>query len=298
MIPRHKAGFATALILWMIAGMSLMVAAVIHFARTDTSAVELRLAEAKSSALGRGVALLALRDRDLAASKPLSSADLDEQSEEDAEQETGSALYRADFRLNNMTIVAEVFNAAGYVSLTTGPKEELMVLLSQRAGLSEAEAEELTDALLAYRDEVEVLYPEQLLAVPGMSRDAYEAIRSDVHAFPSGTFSVSQSPSRIRALFLRDDEAEQGEHRDASRLDEDGGEVPASGAAVCTALTFECLDRQRSSAAGAEGIVSVELEYRTEGDRRLWQRIWVDSTNRSIVRAEPVRVMMSEGKSS
>ena len=61
MIPREaNQGFALALLLWMIAGMSLTVAAVIHFARTDTGLAELRLTEAKARALGEGVALLAL----------------------------------------------------------------------------------------------------------------------------------------------------------------------------------------------------------------------------------------------
>ena len=44
----QQQGFAIALLLWMIAGMSLMVAAVIHFARDDTGMAELRLKEAKS----------------------------------------------------------------------------------------------------------------------------------------------------------------------------------------------------------------------------------------------------------
>jgi len=42
---KEEGGFAIALLLWMIAGMALTVAAVIHFARHDTSAMELRLME-------------------------------------------------------------------------------------------------------------------------------------------------------------------------------------------------------------------------------------------------------------
>ena len=45
--------------------MALTVAAVIHFARHDTSAMELRLMEAKART-GAGVTLLALRDRAMA----------------------------------------------------------------------------------------------------------------------------------------------------------------------------------------------------------------------------------------
>ena len=48
----HQSGFAIALLLWMIAGMSLTVAAVIHFARFDTSMAELRLREAKARESG------------------------------------------------------------------------------------------------------------------------------------------------------------------------------------------------------------------------------------------------------
>ena len=55
-------GFALALVLWSIAGMALLVTAVIHFSRDDLDLVELRLLEAKSNALVRGVALLIMRD--------------------------------------------------------------------------------------------------------------------------------------------------------------------------------------------------------------------------------------------
>ena len=58
-------GFAIALLLWMIAGMS-TVAAVIHFARADIAMAELRLDEARAQALGRGAALLAVRDKAMA----------------------------------------------------------------------------------------------------------------------------------------------------------------------------------------------------------------------------------------
>ena len=58
----QQSGFAIALLLWMIAGMSLTVAAVIHFAYEDTGMAELRVREAKVQALGRGVAYLLLRD--------------------------------------------------------------------------------------------------------------------------------------------------------------------------------------------------------------------------------------------
>ena len=53
-------GYAIALLMWMIAGMALLVMAVIHFARDDIGSAEQRLSEAKSNALARGVALLAL----------------------------------------------------------------------------------------------------------------------------------------------------------------------------------------------------------------------------------------------
>ena len=48
----QQGGFAIALLLWMIAGMSLMVAAVIHFAHQDTGMAELRVREARAQALG------------------------------------------------------------------------------------------------------------------------------------------------------------------------------------------------------------------------------------------------------
>ena len=74
----RNSGHAIALLLWMIAGMSLMVTAVIHFARDDTGMAELRLKEAKSLAISRGAALLAVRDRSIRDATPdKQEADLD-----------------------------------------------------------------------------------------------------------------------------------------------------------------------------------------------------------------------------
>ena len=41
-------GYAIALLMWMIAGMALLVMAVIHFARDDIGSAEQRLSEAKA----------------------------------------------------------------------------------------------------------------------------------------------------------------------------------------------------------------------------------------------------------
>ena len=65
-ICKSQTGYALALLMWMIAGMSLLVMAVIHFAQDDIGLAEQRLNEAKSDALARGVAMLALRDEALA----------------------------------------------------------------------------------------------------------------------------------------------------------------------------------------------------------------------------------------
>ena len=102
-------GFAIALLLWMIAGMSLTVAAVIHFAQEDTGMAELRVREAKARALGRGVAYLLLRDSALAtygaASGGADPASQSERGEPDSDKQT---LFTKQYRFGRDWTVTNV----------------------------------------------------------------------------------------------------------------------------------------------------------------------------------------------
>ena len=125
-------GFAIALLLWMIAGMSLTVAAVIHFAQEDTGMAELRVREAKARALGRGVAYLPLRDSALAtygaASGGADPASQSERGEPDSDKQT---LFTKQYRFGrDWTVTGTLRPSSGFVSLNNADRNELMMLFT------------------------------------------------------------------------------------------------------------------------------------------------------------------------
>ena len=126
MIPREaNQGFALALLLWMIAGMSLTVAAVIRFARTDTGLAELRLTEAKQELWG-GVALLALREKVMREQTSLYSDEEGANFNADA----NGGLFNATYAFDDIWSATVTLGPAnGYVSLNNASVTELSKLL-------------------------------------------------------------------------------------------------------------------------------------------------------------------------
>ena len=56
----RQRGVALALVVWFIAGMSLMVGGIVSFARVDTRMTQVHLARAKTIAAGDGAIMLAM----------------------------------------------------------------------------------------------------------------------------------------------------------------------------------------------------------------------------------------------
>ena len=124
-------GHALALLLWMIAGMSLMVTAVIHLARDDIGMAELRLNEAKSRAMARALAYLAARDSALQSgfvTPQVDSADVDAERAQKSDQQQQDGVFKKQYELGGMTGTVELLPAEAFVSLNTATEEELFRL--------------------------------------------------------------------------------------------------------------------------------------------------------------------------
>ena len=169
----QQGGFAIALLLWMIAGMSLMVAAVIHFAHQDTGMAELRVREAKAQALGRGVAYLLLRDKALAAYTAASqSADPALQPEQGEPESDKPTLFTKQYQFDQGWVVTGTLRpSSGFVSLNDADRNELMMLFTGLGKVDNKDAMAMIDGVLKYRTDFPGFrYPEELLAVSGSSR--------------------------------------------------------------------------------------------------------------------------------
>lgn len=253
-------GVALALLLWMLAGMSLLVSAVVGLSRSDVQLTALQLDQARAQAAAIGVAHLALRNQYL-------------QQPGDSQQDDESA--QNSYRFAGYDVQVSMIPAAGLVNLNTVQAPLLAILLQAAGGLEKEEAEVLASAIVDRRlgaamDEdgsdlgsgtfhVE----EQVLTVPGMTRDVFEGIREYVHTQPdAGEIDLLAAPALLLdawraidpdavdfALKSRQDEA----------LDAPGDRQPAGPLALAGGGTY-CL------------VVDVHMGQ----GRTFRQRIWVD----------------------
>ena len=269
----QQGGFAIALLLWMIAGMSLMVAAVIHFAHQDTGMAELRVREAKAQALGRGVAYLLLRDKALAAytaaSQRADPALQPEQGEPDSDKPT---LFTKQYQFDQEWVVTGTLRpSSGFVSLNDADRNELMMLFTGLGKVDDKDAMAMIDGVLTYRTDFPGFrYPEELLAVAGSSRVVYDNVKPYVHAYRTGPLSADSAPSQLA---------------DLARNEADTASVAAgpptspskSGRGVIEGrITFESIaESMRNPGGVAQSISAAELEITLSGGEKLAQTTWV-----------------------
>ena len=277
----QQQGFAIALLLWMIAGMSLMVAAVIHFARADIAMAELRLDEARAQALGRGAALLAVRDKTMASQQAMLKPSGGERSQrQDEANERFTKMY--DFGGEWRTRVRLV-PAAGLVSLNNASDVELSLLFTHVGKATETNAADLAAAVVSYREDFPGFrYPEELLAVEGASRDVYDRVRDMIHPYRTGAISLVDLPEEIREIF-GDVLKEEAASREASGA---GGRV-AEGQ-----LTFDLIaERKRNPGGSSDRRIQVaEVFTASASGDTLKQKIWLSpEASSAIMRADAVR---------
>ena len=294
-------GFALAVLMWMIAGMSLLVTAVIHFAQDDIGLAEQRLTEAVSEAVARGAAYLILRDAALALRVGEEAPDLRGPWEHgqwyEGEGEKGPYdVFSQQYELDGHKVTAALHPASGFVSLGGGSDNELRRLFVALGGVGESEADALVNSVKAYRGQRNSISAqksdlmgfrarEELLAIPGMRKAVFDRIKDYVQPYEVSELNVTEAPRQLRALFnnLVTDDVETPPTKARNVRDMSAG----STAAVSNGLvTFESVARYRASslADNAFAAVLVDVELAT-GDRASY-RIWVLAADNKIVRVE------------
>ena len=131
----RQQGVALAIVVWFIAGMSLLVAGIVSHARVDTRMAQLHMARAKVVAAGDGAIRLMLADRLLL---------------EDAVASEGDVL-AGEYWLGNSKISVTLYPAAGLVDLNTAPQPVLAGLFSIVGQVSEGDANFLADNVVKWR---------------------------------------------------------------------------------------------------------------------------------------------------
>ena len=261
-----ESGFAIALLLWMIAGMSLTVAAVIHFASADISMAELRLREAKARAIGRGVAWLALRDRALQNYLPDGqNIPVEDSASQDLGEKSEKRTIHYEF-FNDWKVSVTMHPSNGYVSLNDIDPERLEMLLVELGGLDASDAADMAQGVVDYRfDFPGFRYTEELLAVEGVSRLAYDSVKRFVHPFRSGQTDATRAPSALKAVFSEGQELQE----EQSLATDD------QPAAIGGLVTFESIAAKKDQENVSDTtIVALELSHELADGQILNQQIW------------------------
>ena len=300
---KNSRGYAIPLLLWMIAGMSLMVAAVIHFAQDDIGMAELQVNEARAHAMARGLALLASRDNALEAylSPELRGGEDNTavRSSGDSPPISGSGdtgLFRKEYRLNEIASVATVYPANAFISLNSGTEEEIFRLLTSLGGAKTSEGGLIVQGIMDYRNQLSSAssemdsfsgfrYREELLAVEGMKRSVYDGIKDYVHPHVISGLDVARSPEPLRTLF----HDHEGDSADFLRPDVTNDDRPASSSSMPLVegeLTFESMYRQKAAMRFSAGVRAVVVDLSLENGFRSRQRIWLSGTGNAVLRSE------------
>ena len=267
--PRAQAGVALAIVLWFIAGMSLLVAGIVSQARVDTHMAQLHVARAKVVAAGDGAIRLRLAELLTARGSPAGEG-----------SDAGGGYYRLGEDEVRVTLVP----VAGLIDINSAAPEVLLGLFLQ-AGVEQDEAQALAENVLQSRSpaaapgapggsgRLEAM--EDLLRVPGMSRSLLDAVRDFivVGTPAQGGMNWSVAPDEVLAVLDRVDETR------------------AAGV------------RARQGATAGNGALVLARAYRADavlryGGRNWLRRQWIEMSAASggelpwsVVRTEPPRVL-------
>ena len=278
MAGRSQRGVALAVVVWMLAALSVLVAALASMSREEMSAVNNKVVSAKAFYLGKGVARLAMRDRALSL-----MAEAQAFSASDANSNPGP--YSTTYQFDDATVAATVFPAAGFMSIATAESDAWVQFLTAVGGMDSSIARDVVSKMDEHFEgsvgngsviapdtstfggmirsyqggggQSSVFYVENLLAVEGMTREVYDRVRRSVAPFRgAGAPNVALAPPELQGAFTQEGASDS--------------EVAPSD----TGSSYFC----------------VELLMDFQGADKVSQRIWVDSADAASGAIRLVRV--------
>ena len=188
----RERGVALAIVVWFIAGMSILVLGIVAQAKVDTRLAQLHADRARVVASGDGAIRLLV-------------AALAEETRDGRGAEFAS---ERRFRVGEQVVEVSLYPLEGLVDLNTVDATLFRKLLVAAAGLSPRDAAALANSLVEWRvsrgrpksggNRLES--PEDLLRVPGFSRAIYESLRDFVYAGSPGgsTLDPAVAPGLLR----------------------------------------------------------------------------------------------------
>ena len=187
-------GVALAIVVWFIAGMSLLVAGIVSHARVDSQMAQLHVARAKVAAAGDGAIQLMLADLAVG-------------------QVAASAVTAGVYQVGALEVEVGVVPTSGLIDLNAASAQILAALFVVAAQLDATEAQTVADNVIKWRSSgaesgqrAKFAAIEDLLRVDGVSRTLLDAIRDyAVVGAPSsaGGTNWSLAPEMVLAVMQK-----------------------------------------------------------------------------------------------
>jgi type II secretory pathway component PulK len=286
-----RKGFALPLLLWLIAGMSLLATAVIQFANDEIRLSEQRIDEARVNALARGLALLAEVDSRSALSQDATAFAQDNHLQTFAEgwwaEVSDNRIFSRRYEVGGY--VSDVVLAPGnaYVSLNDASEAELEILLREVGMMTGESAKILAGNIVDYRSGQQTpanassnrslgfVYVEQLLSVTGMERPVYDRLKYLVHPHATGPLDIDIAPEPLRQAFLRETSSANRTH----------GRLVSS--AISNELSLEAIYAAKARRAASAGARVATVEIYLPSQTKSFQRVTILGSPPRIARVEP-----------
>ena len=188
-------GVALAIVVWFIAGMSLLVAGIVSHARVDTQMAQLHIARAKAVAAGDGAIQLMLGER------------LFNQDRAAEKQGPLSAVYQ----LGSAEVLVMLFPVSALLDLNKAPQAALGTLFIALAQVPDGQANTLAENVVNWRKANGTFREtEDLLRVGGMDRTIFESVRDFIAAKETLGTGADWEAS-LAAMSQRTDQMNSGE---------------------------------------------------------------------------------------
>lgn len=263
----RQRGIALAIVVWFIAGMSLLVAGIVSQAKTDTRMAQLHVAKAKTTAAADGAINLLM-------------ADLLEQRFEPEDQ----PLIQAEYRVGEMTVSVLAVPSSMLIDMNRATSEILQKTLIAASAVRPADAQRVAGAIVQWRTAPKAAGSavarfktlEDLVQVDGLNRSAWDRLRDYAVVAGSGAAAGTGLAGADRTL---------------AALTTLGPATRASTSSLQASLPDDSSRLQRRD---GDYRVDAMLRY---GDRTWLRRRWVRSgSGRSgfpwrFLRTEPARII-------
>lgn len=197
MAGKHQRGVALALVVWFIAGMSLLVAGIVGHARVDARMTQVHLARAKAIAAGDGAINLAMAER----RRGYRSSG------------AGPLISESGHRVGDLDVRVRLYPANGFINPNKASREVLTLLFAFSGIIGRDEAQALADNVVKWRElgqdqkgrgskRREFYAIEDMLQVEGVTRRLLDGIRDYVVVgkWASGSVDWNASPQAILGL--------------------------------------------------------------------------------------------------